>query len=1049
MVGTYIDITERKNIEQAFQESEALISAIFEVTKIGLCVTNEQGHFVRVNAAYCELYDSSATELLGQHFTTVLSPEHHKRAIRLHQGLFAGDPLIETEGEWHIHTKTSRTLDVTYTTRILNQQNGQHFRVTTLTDITKHKYLELERHRLFNLSLDMQSIIGFDISFKEINAAWEQTLGWTKTELMGRSPMDLVHPQDRRSSFKIIHELYEGKTVFGFENRYLCKDGSYKWLSWSVYPLVAQQTMYVVTRDITAHKKAEKEIQRQQAFIRLVVDSVPNLIFIKDHLGHFIFVNEAVANFLGTSIDKLVNSEQIQIQNHSEPINALDSEIEAKIIAELRQIEIEESYFNAKGEQHCFQMLKKPFMQTDNDVLVLSIGTDISERKQQETALKHSEARYRAIIEDQTDFISRYLPDGTLTFVNQASCRYFAKKEKDLLGISFFSFLPLEDQQQLKNDLARLTPTQPSSTIEHRIIMPDGSLVWQQWINHAMFDDKGQIIEYQGVGRDITERKLAEEALRHSEERLRLVTSAAPIILFAIDKKGIFTFIRGKALSVLNLKDDQLVGQSIFENFAHLPQLLEGIGPALQGKTVTSLTRLPQLVLETKFTPLLDAHQQIIGIIGISINITKRHRLELQLKETVAELETILDNSVVGIAYLKNGKFIRANRKLEMLLCYAEDKLCGLPFQTIYPSLKKYQQMEQQATLRFSQSKEYDARHILSTNANNLFWARLVGKAVDAENLDNGSIWIIEDITLQKKAEQHLRLTATVFETSANAIIVTDKNNKIQQVNPAFTKMTGYTGSEVYGQSTNCLASGRHEPQFYQDMWNSIAQTGHWHGEVWNRKKNGEIYVAWLSVSTITDENGEPVQYMAVLTDISSLQQDIENVRYLANYDSLTRLPNRLLFHDNLLQAKALAKRNKRFFALLFIDLDGFKPVNDSLGHAIGDQLLQGIAARLQNCVRETDSVARLGGDEFTVILNNLRKAKDAAKVANDILCCLQRPFEINEHNIVVSASIGISLYPDDSLDIDTLIKLADTAMYEAKHTGKGRFCFYSMLKNK
>ena len=432
MVGTYSDITERKNIEQAFQESEALISAIFEVTKIGLCVTNEQGHFVRVNAAYCELYDSSATELLGQHFTTVLSPEHHKRAIRLHQGLFAGDPLIETEGEWHIHTKTSRTLDVTYTTRILNQQNGQHFRVTTLTDITKHKYLELERHRLFNLSLDMQSIIGFDISFKEINAAWEQTLGWTKTELMGRSPMDLVHPQDRRSSFKIIHELYEGKTVFGFENRYLCKDGSYKWLSWSVYPLVAQQTMYVVTRDITAHKKAEKEIQRQQAFIRLVVDSVPNLIFIKDHLGHFIFVNEAVANFLGTSIDKLVNSEQIQIQNHSEPINALDSEIEAKIIAELRQIEIEESYFNAKGEQHCFQMLKKPFMQTDNDVLVLSIGTDISELKQQETALKHSEARYRAIIEDQTDFISRYLPDGTLTFVNQASCRYFAKKEKDL-----------------------------------------------------------------------------------------------------------------------------------------------------------------------------------------------------------------------------------------------------------------------------------------------------------------------------------------------------------------------------------------------------------------------------------------------------------------------------------------------------------------------------------------------------------------------------------------------------------------------------------------
>ncbi|EDN67548.1 GGDEF domain protein [Beggiatoa sp. PS] len=182
---------------------------------------------------------------------------------------------------------------------------------------------------------------------------------------------------------------------------------------------------------------------------------------------------------------------------------------------------------------------------------------------------------------------------------------------------------------------------------------------------------------------------------------------------------------------------------------------------------------------------------------------------------------------------------------------------------------------------------------------------------------------------------------------------------------------------------------------------------------------------------------------MAILTDISSLQQDIENVRYLANYDSLTRLPNRLLFRDNLLQAEALSKRNQRVFALLFIDLDGFKPVNDRLGHAIGDQLLQGVAKRLQKCVRETDSVARLGGDEFTVILNNLRAAKDAAKVAGDIVQCLQKPFQLNGHHVIVSASIGISIYPNDSQDIDTLIKQADSAMYEAKHAGKGCFCFY------
>ncbi|EDN67549.1 signal-transducing histidine kinase [Beggiatoa sp. PS] len=367
--------------------------------------------------------------------------------------------------------------------------------------------------------------------------------------------------------------------------------------------------------------------------------------------------------------------------------------------------------------------------------------------------------------------------------------------------------------------------------------MPDNSIVWQQWIDHAMFDEQGKIIEYQGVGRDITQRKLAEQALRHSEERLRLVTSAAPVILFAVDKNGIFTFIRGNALSALNLKDDELVGQSIFDHFAHLPLLLEDIHLALSGQAITSQTTLPLLVLETKLNPLYDTEQQIIGVIGVSINITKRYRLELQLKETVAELETILDNSVVGIAYVKNGVFVRVNRKLEILLCHAEDKLCGLPFHTIFSSTQKYQQMEQRAYSLFSIGKAYDARHLLCTKNSNLFWARLVGKTVDTIDLESGSIWIIEDITLQKKAEQHLRLTAAVFETSANAIIVTDKHNLIQRVNPAFTKMTGYTASEVYGQSTTCLSSGQHDEQFYQDMWNSIQKNSHWQGEVWNRKK--------------------------------------------------------------------------------------------------------------------------------------------------------------------------------------------------------------------
>jgi diguanylate cyclase (GGDEF)-like protein/PAS domain S-box-containing protein len=1040
MVGTYTDITQNKHLEQALQENEALLAAVFNVTKIGICVTNEAGIFVRVNPAYCELYGYTLEELLGQHFTHILPTVKHEKALQLHRALFAGTPQVETEGEWQVQNRYGDSVDVSFTMGVFTQPDGHRFRVTTITDITKRKHDEAERYRLFNFSLDMQSIISFDVAFVEVNAAWERTLGWNKGELLEKSPLSFIHADDKVNSQKIFRQLLKGESISGLENRCLCKNGTYKWLSWNIYPLVDQQTMYVVTRDITERKRAEEEIQRQQAFIRLVVDSVPNLIFIKDQFSNFIFVNQAVANLLDITIGELLNQQRVEPCHSLERMEELYSKNERQVIESLSEIMAEESCYNANGEKLHFQMIKKPFVQSNGEVLVLSVGTDITERKHQECALKLNEARYRAIVQDQTDLICRFLPDGTLTFVNQAFANYFGKTESELLAQPALPSSILQHKQRLEQTIP-LTPTNPVISGEYQTVLPDGKVCWQQWIDRAMFDNQKNIIEYQSVGRDITERKQAEEALRQSEQRLRVVTSAAPVILFALDSHQIFTFARGKALSLFNFKDDELVGQSVLDKFAFFAKA-EDIQRAFAGETVTSLIALPNLVLETTLTPLTD-WQQVTGVIGVSIDITKRHTLELKLKDAVAELETILNNSIMGIAYLKNGVFVRVNNKLENLLGYAHNELCGLPFSMIYPAFDDYQRMEQRSSPLFKQGKEYDAEQLLRSKEGKIFWARLVGKAVDTRNVEKGTIWIIEDITMQKEAQQHLRLTATVFETSANAIIVTDMNNRIQRVNPAFTKITGFTFAEVQGRKTSCLSSGQHDKAFYSNMWQTIQQSGHWQGEVWNRKKTGEIYVAWLSISAITNEEGIPTQYMAVLTDISSLQEHIENVRYLANYDSLTKLPNRLLFHDNLLQAKALAKRNNAMFALLFIDLDGFKPVNDTLGHAIGDQLLQGVAKRLQDCVRKNDTVARLGGDEFTIILNHIRKPQDAAKVAETLVQHLQQPFQLGEHNVIIAASIGISLYPYDSKDVDHLIKQADTAMYEAKHSGKGRYCFY------
>lgn len=308
--------------------------------------------------------------------------------------------------------------------------------------------------------------------------------------------------------------------------------------------------------------------------------------------------------------------------------------------------------------------------------------------------------------------------------------------------------------------------------------------------------------------------------------------------------------------------------------------------------------------------------------------------------------------------------------------------------------------------------------------------------------------WVVHDVTERRQAEAKLRLYATLFEHAAEAILVTDANNRILAVNPAFVGITGYREDEVLGKNPSLLSSGRHDASFYQTLWNHLNDQGFWQGEIWNRRKNGEIYPEWLSVVAIRDENGRVIQHMALFSDITQRKQAEEKLLHQASYDALTGLPNRSLFHDRLDQSMHTAHRNRAELALLFIDLDRFKWVNDTLGHAAGDELLVEAARRLRRCVRESDTVARLGGDEFTVILNGISGSKDVERVAEAILEALSSPFVLEGRDIFISASIGIGLYPRDAREAGELIRHADNAMYHAKAAGRNGFRFFTEEMN-
>ncbi len=317
---------------------------------------------------------------------------------------------------------------------------------------------------------------------------------------------------------------------------------------------------------------------------------------------------------------------------------------------------------------------------------------------------------------------------------------------------------------------------------------------------------------------------------------------------------------------------------------------------------------------------------------------------------------------------------------------------------------------------------------------------------VDAGNPDIGEMAQSFNALVDRlqHANERLQLFVKMFDNSGEAIVITDAQRRIIAVNPAFYKITEYNEEEVIGNDPRLLSSGRQDAKFYQAMWRSIDETGMWQGEIWNRRRSGEVYPEWLSISTVKNPQNEIINYIAVFSDITRRKEAEARIEHLAHYDSLTHLPNRALFSDMLKHALLAGIRNHKKTALLFLDLDKFKSVNDTMGHLAGDMLLQSVAARLKSCVRESDTICRQGGDEFMILLAEVGGAADAETVARKIISAMAEPHRIGDKELVITFSIGISISPDDATDDEMLIKHADDAMYIAKERGRNNYKFFA-----
>lgn len=310
-------------------------------------------------------------------------------------------------------------------------------------------------------------------------------------------------------------------------------------------------------------------------------------------------------------------------------------------------------------------------------------------------------------------------------------------------------------------------------------------------------------------------------------------------------------------------------------------------------------------------------------------------------------------------------------------------------------------------------------------------------------------IWSsIEDITEEKKSDRAIKEASLVFGHTHEGIMITDADARITRVNNTFTEITGFTFEEIKGKNPRVLQSGSHDKQFYKNIWEQIINTGSWYGEINNRRKNGEYFTSLQSITAVKNKDGSVSGYVSVFSDISERKNYEKKLAHMAMHDGLTSLPNRMHFQHNLNQVIHIAKRHKYKIAVLFLDMNKFKEINDTLGHEAGDQLLKEIAKRLKECIREEDTVARLGGDEFAILLPEIKNSEDVLHIVRKILHKTSEKFSIGKKTIIPSMSIGISIYPDHAKDADTLVKFADKAMYNAKQKEKDRYEFYDQNKN-
>lgn len=543
-------------------------------------------------------------------------------------------------------------------------------------------------------------------------------------------------------------------------------------------------------------------------------------------------------------------------------------------------------------------------------------------------------------------------------------------------------------------------------------------------------------------------------ALGVEHSRLQTLVDTIPNLVWLKDDHGVYLSCNPAFADFFGFDRDAIIGTTDHQLFpAHLADMFRADDrramasdtPITREEWVTTEGR-PASLIETTKSPMRGPDGRLIGVLGVAHDITERTRNEQALREANQFSSQVISGVQLGvIVYGTDMRYQVWNPFMESLTGMPAAQVIGRYPTEVFPFVARTGVIDHiQRALRgeFPGPIEYPFEVPQTGQAG---WSSNTSVPLrNAAGQIVGVIATIIDITARKRSEEELRLAASIFQASGAPIVVTDARNRIIAANPAFIDMTGYALPDLLDKTPMMFRSDHHDTAFYQDLWKRLNTEGHWHGEIWIKDRHGNLLANMVTINALLQESGEVQRYVWLCSDITEKKKAEEAIWRHAHFDSLTELPNRRLFLNRLARDMAAADRSGQALAVLFIDLDHFKEINDSRGHELGDRLLRETAQRITACVRQSDTVSRLGGDEFTVIMPNVSDRSLVDHRAQEILLALQQPFVLEGEAEFVSASIGITLYPNDAGEIESLLKNADQAMYEAKDGGRNRYSYFA-----